>query len=174
MTKYNKLVERAIEMIRTNDDLMIELVDELDACNGYADGFRAYDMCELDDFYSGVSAAKLLEDLTADFNKYDEWFYFSIYGLESTDDKADLYRANTDAGEIFDNVLENLNHLNIYNYDFREIMEEISNYNEDAQEDETAESAISAAAATLNGMMEGFEKTFQRSAETVLIRSESR
>lgn len=164
MTKYNELVARAIEMIRTNDDLMIELVDELDAWNGYADGFRAWDMSELSDFYHGETVAKLLDDLTADFNKYDDWFYFSIYGLESTNDKADLYRANTDAGEIFDNVLENLSHLYIYNDDFREIMEEIANYNEEAEE--TAESAISAAAATMNGMMEGFEKTFQRSAES--------
>ena len=163
MTKYSELVAKAIEMISSDDDLMIELVDELDAWNGYADGFRAYDMCELDDFYSGVSATKLLEDLTADFNKYDEWFYFSIYGLESTNDKADLYRANTDAEEIFDNVLENMNHLNIYDNDFRGIMEEIANYNEEAEEEE---SAISAAAATMNGMMEGFEKTFQRSAES--------
>lgn len=49
-----------------------------------------------------------------------------------------------------------------------EVLEELENegaFEVEAEEEETAESAISAAAATMNGMMEGFEKTFQRSAE---------
>ena len=129
MKNYDELVEKAIETINKDDDLFIQLVDELDSYMGFADGFRCFQMDELDDFYCDCKVSKLLNDITDDFNLNDDYFYFSIYGVESTDSVIDLYRDHTDAGEIFDNLLNY--HYNIYYYDsdFEELMESIVNFN---------------------------------------------
>ena len=102
----------AKKMLEENDALFCDMVDALDDWNGFADGFRAWEIDLLDDFYSGVSATKLLNDLRwNDFDLRDDYFYFSIYGLESTDDKAALYRDHTDSLEVLDNLLDNLPHI---------------------------------------------------------------
>lgn len=132
---YEELENEAIEMIEENDDLLIELVDELDSYMGYADGFRAFEMCELDEQYYDCPASKIIEDLTEDFNINDNYFYFSIYGLESCDDKAELYRDNTTAEEILRNVLDYSGRINIYDSDFEELIEQIENYDEDDEEE---------------------------------------
>ena len=113
--------------MKENDDLFASCVEDLDSWNGFADGFRAYDMCELDDYYCDCKATKLLEDLTKDFNITDNYFYFSIYGLESTDDKIELYRDNVWESELLDNLLSNLSDLNISDYDsdFQHLLEVI-------------------------------------------------
>jgi hypothetical protein len=89
-------------------------------------------MYMIDDFYCDCKASKLLEDMTGDFNKNDDYFYFSIYGLESTDDKVDLYRSNVDEGELLDNLIDKYNHLDInwIDSDFDELLDEIVNYEE--------------------------------------------
>lgn len=136
---YEDLVNEAIEMINENDDLYVDLVDKLDGYMGYADGFRCYDMCELDDYYCDCKASKIIEDLTEDFCINDDYFYFSIYGLESCDDKAELYRDNTTAEEIFDNVLNYSNKIYISDSDFEELLEQIENYDEEDEEFEEDE-----------------------------------
>ena len=155
--KYAELMKKALEMIKEDDEIMMNLVDELDSWNGYADGFRAYDMYELDDFYCGVSATKLLQDLTADFNKYEDWFYFSIYGLESTDDKAALYRDNIDEGELLDDVIGNFNHIWIPDGEFRDLLESIVNYTEDDEAEEES---------TLAGIGQDIAAALVKGAET--------
>lgn len=57
-------------------------------------------------------------------------------------------------------------YLNQAIYEVLDELEAQGAFEAEAEEEETAESAISAAAATMNGIMEGFEKTFQRSAES--------
>ena len=120
-----EMEEKAIELIKSDDDLLVELVEELDNWNGYADGFRCYPMCELDEFYAGCTASKLLNDITSDFRISDDWFYYSIYGLESTDDRAELYRDHTSAKEIFDRAEENWYRLRISASELCELMEAI-------------------------------------------------
>lgn len=136
MAKYDELIKKALEELKNDDDLFVDMIDELDGWNGYADGFRAWDMSEIDDFYCDCKASKLLEDLTGDFNKCDNYFYFSIYGLESTDDKAELYRENVDEGELLDNILDNACHLDFWGHkDFEELLDEI----EEARNEEESE-----------------------------------
>lgn len=133
MTNYNELIQKAIELIDNDDDLFCELVDELDSWNGFADGYRCFDMGELDDFYCDAPASKLINDITEDFRLCDDYFYFSTWGLESTSDKAGLYRSNTDAGEILDNVIDDRAHLYIRG-ELVDLLDEI----EEAREEATA------------------------------------
>ena len=132
--KYAKLIEKAVNELEENDDLLCDMVDELDSYMGYADGFRAYDMWELDDLHCGMKLSDFLSRVTKDFDLRDNYFYYSIYGLESTDNKAVLYRDNTDCGEVLDNILEYRNHIYINDKDFEDLLDEI----EKAKEEETA------------------------------------
>ena len=99
-----ELRTRALEILE-DDETFMEAVDYLDRENGFADGYACYPMWELNDYCAGMSACDLLEKLTKDFNCNDDFFYWSIYGLESTDDKCALYRDNTCTEEVLDNMI---------------------------------------------------------------------
>lgn len=122
---FDEKVERALEMLREDEDLFCEMVEQLDSWNGFADGFRAWEMCNLNDFYCGVEAIKLISALTKDFNIYDDYFYFKMYGLESTDDKVALYYDNTSPEEVYDEIIENADDITIYNEEFEALIKSI-------------------------------------------------
>lgn len=131
-----ELRQAAIEMLEEDDALFCECVEELDSWNGFADGYRCYDMSELEDLFYGVSIGEFLDRITDCFNHRETYFYETIYGLESTDFKEDVYRDNTDEEEVLDNVIDYYNHLSISDSDFTDLVEEIINYEEDEDEDE--------------------------------------
>ena len=129
---YEDIITTAINMLNDNDELFINMVNELDSWNGYADGFRCYDMNELNDFYCDCKVSDFLQQLTKDFNYADDYFYYSIYGLESTNDIIGLYRDNTDTGEVLDNIIENYSHLYMdYDEDFKILIESAVNWDND-------------------------------------------
>ncbi len=125
MKKYDEIMQELMEQLKDDDDLFCELVDELDSWNGFADGFRCYYMEELDELHCGLSLSEFMDRLTSGFYVRDDYFYYSIYGLESTDDKAGLYRENVDEGELLDNVRDNLNNIYISDSSFAELLEEL-------------------------------------------------
>lgn len=132
---YEEIKNEIIELLENDDDIFCECVNELDSYNGFADGFRCYDMSELDDFYSGSTVSKFLEDLTEDFCKNDEYFYFSIYGLESCDDEEELYRENVDIDDMIDKLLDNSCHLCLDN-ELQDLLDELEAANLDEEESE--------------------------------------
>lgn len=127
---YQTLVNEALNMLTNDENLFIEVVDELDNYDGFADGFRAYPMSMLNDYYYGVPAIQLLDDMTNDFSVDDSYFYFSFYGLESCSDVFDLYSSRTSANEVFDNAIDQWCHLCISDAAFNELMESIINFHE--------------------------------------------
>ena len=128
--KYDELINEAIEMLDNNDQLFCDLVNELNVYTLFADDFRCWEMCELDDYYYSCKASELINDLTDDFCINDNYFYFSIYGLESTDDMVTLYRDNVDTGELLDNVINNYVKIAIYDSDFNNLLDQIIYYEE--------------------------------------------
>ena len=123
LISYEDLKAKAIEMLKDNDDLFVEMVDELDSYNGFADGFRAYPMDEIDELYYGVKIGDFLDMLTSDFNHTDEYFYHSIYGLESTDSIVDLYHDNVDADDLLEYLIEYYPHIYFSDSELEEIVE---------------------------------------------------
>ena len=121
---YSELMDAALDMLQ-DDDLYIDMVNELDSWNGYADDFRCYYMEELDDLFYGLKPTELLEKITSDFSVYDDYFYCSIWGIESTNDPAAVYRDHTDAGEVLDNIIDNYNNIYINDGDFDDLISEI-------------------------------------------------
>ena len=138
MKTLENLREEALEML-CDDELFCNMVEELDSWNGYADGYRCYYMSELDEFFGDTKVSDFLEKLAPSFCYQDEFFYDSIYGLDSTDDKADLYRGNISERELLDEIIEYKNHLYFCDSDFEELIDSIINFDDsDDSDDETA------------------------------------
>lgn len=133
MKKYDELMMEALTALKENGYLFVDCVNELDSWNGFADGFRAYHMEELDELCYGMKVSEFIEKLTEDFHKNDDFFYFSIYGLESTDDIEELYRDNVDEGELLDELIANYSNLDIewIDRDFDALIESIVDYSEE-------------------------------------------
>lgn len=139
MTRTEQIAQ-ALDML-SDDELFIECVNELDSWNGFADGFRCYDMCEIDDLYGDMRLSDFLDLLTGNFSHTDSYFYHTIYGLESTDYIIDVYRDHTDEHEVLDALLDNWPHMDIYGADdFCDLMDDI--YNEEGTDDEESDGWI--------------------------------
>ena len=136
MATYKELINEAIETLKSDDDIFCQMIEDLDSWNGYADGFKCYEMWELDDLCSGMKISEFVDKLD-DFRAYDEYFYWSIYGIESTNDKTALYRENVDEGDLLDNIIEWESDLNFWGCceDFHSLILEIINCNEDEDEE---------------------------------------
>lgn len=122
--KYDEMIKKALEMLE-DDELYVEMVNELDCWNGFADGFRCFPMDELDDLFGQMPLSQFLDTITDDFNSRDNYMVDTIYGLSSTDYPAEIYRDNTTPEEVLDNILENANNISIYDTDFEELINEI-------------------------------------------------
>lgn len=131
MKKYEELMKQALQMLQDDGELFVDMVNELDGWNGYADGFRAWPMEELDDIFCGVTVSEFLQKLAPGFNLNDAYMVDTIYGLDSTDNVEDLYRNNVDEGELLDNIIENAGHLYFPDGDFEELITELASYDEE-------------------------------------------
>ena len=131
---YSKMVKEAIYMLETDGELFVDMVNELDSWNGYADGYRAYPMWELDDLFCDCKVSDFLSKLAPGFNLRDEYMVDTIYGLDSTDDIETWYRDNTSPEEVFDSVVDNFNNLYFNNPEFESLISDIVNYSDDEEE----------------------------------------
>lgn len=139
---YSELIQKAIAELDNNDDLFVEMVNELDSWNGFADGFRAYPMYELDDLFCDCKVSDFLNKLAPGFNLRDEYMVDTIYGLDSTDDCAALYRDNVDSGELLDNIIDNYNNLYFSDSDFEKLIKSIIDFAEEENGGELEEHAL--------------------------------
>ena len=130
------MIENAIEMLNSDDELFIDMVNELDSYMGFADGFRCYPMYELDELFCDCKVSDFLNKIDKDeFNLNDEYFIDTIYGLQSTDSMIDTYHDNVDTGELLDNIIEYSNHIYFNDSDFEELIDSIVNYSDDEEND---------------------------------------
>lgn len=128
-----ELKNEAIEMLKNNEELFVELVNELDAWNGFADGYRAYSMDEIDDLFCDTKLTDFLYKLAPDFNFRDKYLTDTVYGISSTDNIYEWYSSNTSEEEVLENVIDNFNNIYIGNYEFKEVVEKIVNYENETE-----------------------------------------
>ena len=135
MKNYDEMIAEAIETLKDNDELFCRCIEELDSWNGYADGFRCYDMSELDDLFGSMPLSKFLDLLTNDFNIRDNYIVDTIYGLSSTDYREEVYRDNVDESELLDNLIEQYDNIDIawIDTDFDELIKAIIDAQEEAR-----------------------------------------
>lgn len=101
------------DYLKNDDDAFVEAVQELIAWNNFID-VEAFSMDEIDEICYGMKPSELIEKMTSDFNSSDDYFYFSIYGLESCNDLAELYHDECDINDVIDAIEEYYNHLDFY------------------------------------------------------------
>ena len=137
--RQNYIYDTMLGMIRTDSDLLVEICEELDSWNGFLGDDRCYYMGDIDDILYGKKPSEIIDMITSDFDSSCEYFYFSIYGLESCDDRADHYLDRFSDVEILDEYLGEACHCNISNSDFEELVELYESYSDDDTEEETDE-----------------------------------
>lgn len=96
-------------------------------------------MSDIDEILYGKKPSDIIEMISSDFDKTCDFFYFSIYGIESCDDRADHYLDNFSDEDILDSYLNNACHCSLSNGDFEELAELYDTYSDDDTESETDE-----------------------------------
>lgn len=130
----DELRAEALQALKEDDGLFVDMVNELDSYNGFADGFRCYRMDELDDLFCGVAVSDFLSKLCNGFDLRCEWFADTIWGLDSVDDITEHYRANVWEDELLDGIIDNAHRLWFSDSDFEELIQAIVDYDEEDED----------------------------------------
>ena len=102
--------DKAIDILEDEDDTFDEACEELDCWNGFLGDERCYEMDMIDDFFNRPSD---LLDKMSDFDYTDDYFYFTVYGVTTTDDKHDVYTDNFSAEDVLDALIDNFSHVDL-------------------------------------------------------------
>lgn len=97
-----ELISNLIEEKLNDDDIFEEIALEMDSYEGSLNDSRCYPMYDLDEMLGEKKPSEVVEMLTSDFDKDDDYFYFSMYGLESTCDPVSIYRDEIDYSDMVD------------------------------------------------------------------------
>lgn len=135
-TTKQELINQAIEELNNNDDLFVDMVNELDSWNGYADGFRCYAMYELDDLFYDCKVSEFLSKIhEGHFDLNANYFIDTIYGLESADDIAEVYHDNIFIDDLLDEIIDNESHIYFSDSEFEELIQAIIDADENGNDD---------------------------------------
>lgn len=105
----------ALEELKEDNDIFVVACEELDSWDGFLGDDRVYDMSELDELLYGKSPSEIIEMVEDNnFSTSDDYFQFTMYGVESTDDKYDVYSSNYGAEEVLDELIDKYNHVSLY------------------------------------------------------------
>lgn len=114
---YDLALERLEE-----DDILVEAVKELCHWDGFIDE-ECFPMDNLDELYGDMKLGDFLNHITSDFDYNDDYFYETIYGLESCNDEAEHYRSLVTNEEVLDKLIDNYNHVSLSDTTFDGLVE---------------------------------------------------
>lgn len=114
----------ALEELKEDNDVFVVACEELDSWDGFLGDDRVYNMEDFDELMSGKSPLEIAQEIDGNnFSTSDDYFQFTIYGVESTDDKYDVYSSNYGAEEVLDELIDKYNHVSLYDNDrFEELV----------------------------------------------------
>ena len=110
------------------DDILVEAVKGLCCYDGFIDE-ECFSMDELDELYGHMKLGDFLNHITSDFDYNDNYFFETIYGLESCDDAAEHYRDLVTNEEVLDKLIDEYNHVSLSDTTFDSLVEVL--YNDD-------------------------------------------
>jgi hypothetical protein len=137
--RQNYIYDVMLGMIRTDNDLLVEICEELDSYNGFLGDDRCWYMSEIDDILYDKKPSDIIEMISSDFDKTCDFFYFSIYGLESCDDITEHYRNEVDEEELLDNIIDYNTNIYFYDKDFEELIDNIIEARDEEDEEDEEE-----------------------------------
>ena len=100
----------ALEVLNRDDDAFDEACEELDNWNGFLGDSRCESMDMIDEFFDKPS--DLLDQMN-DFNPINSYFYFTVFGVSTTDDKHEVYSDDFSAEDVLDALIDNYNHVDL-------------------------------------------------------------
>lgn len=84
----NYIEKKMTDYWESHNDSFSRVCEELDSYDGFLDDNRVYPMDELDDLLGDKKPSEVLQMVdTGNFNYNDDFFYYDIYGIRSTDEK---------------------------------------------------------------------------------------
>ena len=111
---YNEIIEKMVEILETNEETFVRCVEELDSWNGFADGFRCFPMDQLDDLFYNCKVSEFLDQLDlSNFDLSDAYIVDTIYGLQSTNDVAEVYYDNLIVGDVIDELISTYGNIDL-------------------------------------------------------------
>ena len=102
--------DKAIEVLEEDEDAFVEACEELDNWDGFLGDSRCESMDMIDEFFNKPS--ELLYQMN-DFNPTDSYFYFTVYGVSTTDDKHEVYSDDFSADDVLDELIDNYSHVDL-------------------------------------------------------------
>lgn len=116
----------ALEKLEEDDEIFCEAVQGLSSYNGFVEE-ECFPMDELGELYGHMNLGDFLNHITSDFDHNDNYFYETIYGLESCDDVAEHYRDCVTNEEVLNELIDYYNHVSLSDTTFDGLVEVLYN-----------------------------------------------
>ena len=132
--------DMAKELLEESETTFVSMCDELDGYNGFLGDDKVYNMEDFDELMSGKSPLEIAQAIEDNnFSTGDNYFQFTIYGVESTDDKYDTYSSLYGVEEVLDNLIDNYSHVYFDNPSLKEFVAILADEDFGFDEDEEIE-----------------------------------
>ena len=129
----------AVEELK-DENSFIEACEELDSYNGFLGDDKIYNMEDFDDLMSGKSPLEIAQEIEGNnFSTDDDYFQFTMYGVESVNDKYDAYSSYYGVEEVLDNLIDNYSRIYFSNSSLKELVEVLAEDNFGFDEDDEIE-----------------------------------
>ena len=96
--------DAALSILENDDDAFLSACNALDFWNGFMNDSKCFPMWELDELLGEKKPSEVLNEYKEFLMEY---FYYSINGLESTNDIVDVYRNEHTDEEVLDELIDN-------------------------------------------------------------------
>ena len=135
----NYIEKKMTEYWKAHNDSFSRVCEELDLWNGFLGDYRIYSMDELDDLLCDRKPSEVFQMVdTANFDYSDDYFYYNIYGIRSTNEKD--YYDYVDYSDVFEKLIDDYAQVfsHSYGHDYFELFDDVysmSSWDEDEIQD---------------------------------------
>ena len=122
----NYIEKKMTDYWKAHNDSFSRVCEELDLWDGFLGDDRVYSMDELDDLLCDKKPSEVLQMVdTPNFDYSDDYFYYDIYGIRSTNEKD--YFNYVDYSEVFEKLIDDYNQIftRKYGYEYHELFEDV-------------------------------------------------
>lgn len=122
----NYIEKRMTDYWESHNDSFSNVCEDLDSYDGFLGDDRIYPMYELDDILGDKKPSEVLQMVdTANFDYSDDYFYYDIYGIRSTNEKD--YSDYVDYSGVFEKLINDYNQIftRKYGHTYYELFEDV-------------------------------------------------
>ena len=121
---------RMTEYWKAHNDSFSRVCEELNSWDGFLGDDRIYSMDEFDDLLDDRKPSEVLQVVdTANFDYSDDYFYYNIYGIRSTNEKD--YYDYVDYSDVFEKLIDDYGQVFSHSYGsaYYELFNDVDNIN---------------------------------------------